>query len=114
MEPFWPRRSPHFLACRRALRPFDGPAIIGLSGGPDSLALAAAAAAENKDVRCVVVDHGLQDGSAEVARRAVQAVGAFDLEAEVVRVEVSEGNLEAVARSARYEALLEYGRDVWV
>lgn len=114
MEPFWPRRSPHFLACRRALRPFDGPAIIGLSGGPDSLALAAAAAAENKDVRCVVVDHGLQDGSAEVARRAVQAVGAFDLEAEVVRVEVGEGNLEAAARSARYEALLAYGRDVWV
>ena len=114
MEPFWPRRSPHFLACRRALRPFNGPAIIGLSGGPDSLALAAAAAAEEKDVRCVVVDHGLQDGSAEVARRAVQAVEAFGLEAEVIRVEVGEGNLEAAARSARYEALLAYGHDVWV
>ena len=114
MEPFWPRRSPHFLACRRALRPFDDPAIIGLSGGPDSLALAAAAAAENKDVRCVVVDHGLQDGSAEVAERAAQAVEAFGLEAEVVRVEVGEGNLEASARSARYEALLAYGHDVWV
>ena len=114
MDPFWPCRSPHFLACRRALRPFDAPAIIGLSGGPDSLALAAAAAAEKKDVRCVVVDHGLQDESAEVARRAVQAVEAFGLEAEVVRVEVGEGNLEAAARSARYEALLAYGSDVWV
>ena len=114
MDPFWPRRSPHFLACRRALRPFDAPAIIGLSGGPDSLALAAAAAAEKKDVRCVVVDHGLQDGSAEVARRAVQAVEAFGLEAEIVRVEVGEGNLEAAARSARYEALLAYRSDVWV
>ena len=114
MEPFWPRRSPHFLACRRALRPFDGPAIIGLSGGPDSLALAAAAAAENKDVRCVVVDHGLQEGSAEVAGRATQAVRAFGLAAEVVRVKVAEGNLEAAARSARYEALLAYGADVWV
>ena len=114
MEPFWPRRSPHFLACRRALRPFDDPAIIGLSGGPDSLALAAAAAAENKDVRCVVVDHGLQDGSAAVAERAAQAVEAFGLVAEVVRVEVAPGNLEAAARSARYEALLAYGADVWV
>lgn len=114
MDPFWPRRSPHFLACRRALRPFNGPAIIGLSGGPDSLALAAAAAAEKKDVRCVVVDHGLQDESAEVARRAVQAVEAFGLAAEVVRVDVTPGNLEAAARSARYEALLAYGADVWV
>lgn len=114
MEPFWPRRSPHFLACRRALRPFDDPAIIGLSGGPDSLALAAAAAAENKDVRCVVVDHGLQDGSAEVAERAAQAVETFGLAAEVVRVDVTPGNLEAAARSARYEALLAYGADVWV
>lgn len=114
MDPFWPRRSPHFLACRRALRPFDAPAIIGLSGGPDSLALAAAAAAEKKDVRCVVVDHGLQDGFNAVAERAVQTVKAFGLAAEVVRVEVGEGNLEAAARSARYEALLAYGSDVWV
>ena len=114
MEPFWPRRSPHFLACRRALRPFGGPAIIGLSGGPDSLALAAAAAAEHKDVRCVVVDHGLQDESAEVAKRAADVARGFGLEAEVVRVEVGEGNLEAAARSARYEALASYGVDVWV
>ena len=114
MDPFWPRRSPHFLACRRALRPFDAPAIIGLSGGPDSLALAAAAAAEKKDVRCVVVDHGLQDGSAEVARRAADVARGFGLAAGVVRVEVGEGNLEAAARSARYEALLAYGSDVWV
>ena len=63
MEPFWPRRSPHFLACRRAVRPLQGPAVIGLSGGPDSLALVAAAAAEGKDVRAVVVDHQLQPGS---------------------------------------------------
>ena len=70
MQPFWPRRSPHFLACRQAVRPFDGPAVIGLSGGPDSLALVAAAAAEQKDVSVMVVDHGLQPGSADVAERA--------------------------------------------
>lgn len=114
MDPFWPRRSPHFLACRRAVRSFDDPAVIGLSGGPDSLALAAAAAAEKKDVLCVVVEHGLQDGSAEVAERAADAARAFGLAAEVVRVEVGPGNMEAAARSARYEALLSYGEDVWV
>ena len=62
----------------------------------------------------MVVDHGLQDGSAEVAERAAKAARGFGLEAEVVRVEVGPGNVEAAARSARYEALLAYGRDVWV
>lgn len=114
MQPFWPRRSPHFLACRRAVRSFDAPAVIGLSGGPDSLALAAAAAAEGKDVRCVVVDHGLQPGSAQVAGRAARAARGFGLRADVARVEVGAGNLEAAAREARYAALLTYGEDVWV
>jgi len=114
MQPFWPRRSPHFLACRRAVRSFDAPAVIGLSGGPDSLALAAAAAAEGKDVRCVVVDHGLQPGSAQVAGQAARAARGFGLRADVARVEVGAGNLEAAAREARYAALLSYGKDVWV
>ena len=114
MQPFWPRRSPHFLACRRAVRSFDAPAVIGLSGGPDSLALAAAAAAEGKDARCVVVDHGLQPGSAQVAGQAARAARGFGLRADVARVEVGAGNLEAAAREARYAALLSYGEDVWV
>lgn len=120
-EPFWPRVSPHFRECRRAVRPFDGPAIIGLSGGPDSLALVAAAAAEGKDVRAVVVDHGLQEGSADVARRAVAAAERMGVPAEVVRVEVGAApgeSVEAVAREARYAALAEVanrdGREIWV
>ena len=120
-EPFWPRVSPHFRECRRAVRPFDGPAIIGLSGGPDSLALVAAAAAEGKDVRAVVVDHGLQEGSADVARRAVAAAERIGVPAEVVRVEVGAApgeSVEAVAREARYAALAEVanrdGREIWV
>ena len=114
MEPFWPRRSPHFLACRRAVRPFDGPAVIGLSGGPDSLALVAAAAAEQKDVSVVVVDHGLQPGSAEVAQHAAQAARGFGFSSTVANVTVGPGNIEAAAREARYNALLERGVDVWV
>ncbi len=114
MEPFWPRRSPHFLACRRAVRGFDRPAVIGLSGGPDSLALVAAAAAERKDVSVVVVDHGLQPGSAEVAERAAEAAREFGFAPTVAKVTVGPGNLEAAARQARYDALLEHGGDVWV
>lgn len=119
--PFWPRQSPHFLACRRPLRPLSAPALIGLSGGPDSLALVAAAAAEGKNVRALVVDHALQPGSENVAKRAVAQAEALGISAEVVRVTVDTApgeSLEAAARTARYAALAsaaaEDGRDIWV
>ncbi|WJY68813.1 tRNA lysidine(34) synthetase TilS [Corynebacterium auris] len=114
MPPFWPRRSPHFAACRHALRPFAGPAVIGLSGGADSLALAAAAAAEGKDAIALVVDHGLQPGSFEVAQRAAATARGWGLQARVVSVNVAPGNVEAQARRARYAALRAAGREVWV
>ena len=114
MQPFWPRRSPHFLACRRCVRDLTGPAVIGLSGGADSLALVAAAAAEAKQVHAVVVDHQLQEDSAAVARRAAEQARAWGIAASVVEVQVEGNNLEAAAREARYAALQSYGVDVWV
>ena len=96
------------------MRSFDGPAVIGLSGGPDSLALVAAAAAEQKDVSVLVVDHGLQPGSADVAERAAAVAREFGFASTVANVTVGPGNVEAAAREARYAALLESGRDVWV
>ncbi|MCT1451266.1 tRNA lysidine(34) synthetase TilS [Corynebacterium sp. p3-SID1194] len=119
--PFWPRQSPHFLACRRAVRPFTSPALIGLSGGPDSLALVAAAAAEGKDVRALVVDHGLQPGSADVAARAAAQAAELGVPADIVRVSVDAApgeSVEAAARTARYAALSvaasDDSRDIWV
>jgi len=119
--PFWPRQSPHFLACRRAVRPFTSPALIGLSGGPDSLALVAAAAAEAKDVRALVVDHGLQPGSADVAARAAAQAAELGVPADIVRVSVDAApgeSVEAAARTARYAALSvaasDDSRDIWV
>lgn len=89
-----------------------GPMVVACSGGPDSLALAAAAfvvARRRGDaVRAVVVDHGLQEGSAAVASGVVAQLGArVGLAAEVVGVEVAEAGSgpEAAARQARYAAL---------
>ena len=79
---------------------------VGLSGGPDSLALTAAAAAA-LPTTALIVDHGLQPGSdevAEVARRQAHDLGCVD--AHVLRVAVGAGGgPEAAARTARYAAL---------
>jgi tRNA(Ile)-lysidine synthase len=79
---------------------------VGLSGGPDSLALAAAAGAL-LPTTALIVDHGLQPDSAEVAATArVHALDLGCVEAQVVRVQVGvAGGPEAAARSARYAAL---------
>jgi tRNA(Ile)-lysidine synthase len=96
------------LAVRRWLaeHPADR-VVVALSGGCDSLALAAAAAAEAPSVCAIVVDHGLQDGSAAVAERAAaQARELGCATATVMRVEVAgPGGPEASARRARYAAL---------
>lgn len=89
----------------------DVPVIVGLSGGADSLALAACAAfvagRDGREVRAVVVDHRLQEDSATVAARAAEQVAGLGLPASVVAVEVGgPGGPEAAARSARREALL--------
>jgi tRNA(Ile)-lysidine synthase len=79
---------------------------VALSGGPDSLALTAAAAAA-LPTTALIVDHGLQAGSGEVAetaRRQAHDLGCVG--AEVLRVQVgTDGGPEAAARSARYAAL---------
>jgi tRNA(Ile)-lysidine synthase len=87
--------------------------LVALSGGPDSLALAAAAAFEGRRiglrVGAVIVDHDLQHGSAEIAVRAAGQARSLGLEPVIVsRVSVgSAGGPEAAARDARYEALAE-------
>lgn len=63
--------------------------LVALSGGPDSLALAAATAFEapraNLRAGAVIVDHGLQQGSADVATRAAAQARALGLDPVVIR-----------------------------
>lgn len=111
--------DPAVAAVRAAVRrevadlPAGRLVVVGCSGGADSLALAAATAftapRAGLVARAVVVDHGLQPGSAEVAARAAATCRSLGLAADVVRVRVSldgEGT-EAAARTARLAALEE-------
>jgi tRNA(Ile)-lysidine synthase len=85
--------------------------LVACSGGPDSLALAACAGwvGERQGLRvgAVIVDHGLQEASGEVAEEAAAACRALGLDPVVIeRVQVgSAGGPESAARDARYAAL---------
>ncbi|MGR0319326.1 tRNA lysidine(34) synthetase TilS [Agromyces sp. ZXT2-3] len=115
-----PRLTPPIADVRRAVRAVLAPsddsplALVALSGGPDSLALAAAAAFEAPRsgwrAGAVVVDHGLQPGSAETADAAAAVVRDLGLDPVLVeRVVVGAApggdGPEGAARSARYAAL---------
>lgn len=104
-------RSGAVAALRRAVAAFDNEIdgdrwCVGLSGGPDSLALTALAAAQ-RPTTALIVDHGLQAGSravAETAREQALTVGCTA--AHVLPVVVGRaGGPEAAARAARYSAL---------
>ena len=94
-----------------------GPVIVGCSGGPDSLALADAAAWAVPQLggalTVVVVDHALQPDSAQVAQRAADACRAIGIDdVEIRRVQVgTDGGPEAAARTARRQALLAVACD---
>lgn len=102
-------------ALRAALATFAGRYLAGgdswavaLSGGPDSLALTAAAAGL-RPTTALIVDHGLQAGSAQVAADArSRALELGCVEARVIPVTVGvRGGPEAAARTARYAALAD-------
>jgi tRNA(Ile)-lysidine synthase len=110
-----PRLTPAIADLRRAVRaqlPERGTVLVGLSGGADSLALAAATAFEAKraglGAGAVIVDHGLQTGSAAVARVAADHAMTLGLDPVlVVSVSVMDAageGPEAAARDARYAA----------
>ncbi len=111
---------PAVAACRRQVRATlsdigldpGSTVVIAVSGGADSLALAAAVAFEAPKMRirtvAVIVDHQLQDGSADVALRAAEQcrdLGVDRADVRTVEVTAAGDGPESAARTARYAAL---------
>jgi len=108
-----PRLRSAVLDCLSDLAAGDQ-VLVACSGGPDSLALAAATAQVARERKligvAVIIDHGLQAGSDQVAAQAASTCRLLGLDrAEVITVSVTaEGGPEAAARTARYAALRAY------
>lgn len=91
----------------------DAPLVlVACSGGRDSMALAAVShiVCTSMGVRCgaVIVDHGLQAGSEQVASEAADRCHALGLGLVIMRnatVQARGEGLEAAARQARYDEL---------
>jgi tRNA(Ile)-lysidine synthase len=105
------------LDLRNAVRPFlenltaGDSAIVAVSGGADSLALAYALVKEAPELAitliAVTVDHQLQTGSADQAKKVqeqLKSMGYQEVIIEKVSV-VEKSGIEADARTARYAAL---------
>ena len=106
------------LANLSDLEPGDHIAV-GLSGGADSVALLKAAVHVGNEkafpVTAIVIDHGLQPGSADVASKASEIAKKLGTNfVEVIKVQVEtrsgSGGLEAAARNARRSAFESYAR----
>jgi len=105
------------LELRNAVRPFlenltaGDCVLVAVSGGADSLALAYALSKEAPELAvtliAVTIDHQLQSGSGEQAKKVqvqLKAMGYQEVIIEQVSV-VEKSGLEADARTARYAAL---------
>jgi tRNA(Ile)-lysidine synthase len=102
------------VAVRGALRPLGtAQVLVACSGGPDSVALAAATAVVARALQLpaglVTIDHGLQPGSADRAAAVAglgRRLGLDPVLVVPVRVGTA-GGPEAAARQARYAGLTE-------
>ena len=108
--------TPSLWEIRKAIKPWLSDSsqtiLFGCSGGADSMALALALYLEANQTKVipVVVDHGLQEGSAQITSQTIsklKAIGYTQVESAVAQVKITDG-LEASARRARYQIFNQF------
>jgi tRNA(Ile)-lysidine synthase len=107
-------QSARFATTFDALAPRGAPVILGVSGGPDSLALLLLAASVRPGgVIAATVDHQLREGSALEARHVFKICQKLEVHHATIGVKVAEDDpsgMQAAAREERYAGLARYAR----
>ena len=92
--------------------------VIGVSGGPDSLALAALCAnwSKNPNSNCfaIIIDHGLRANSDREAIFAQNELKKLQLNSKIVKIDKvpPKGNIQNWARTQRFEILISEARSL--
>jgi tRNA(Ile)-lysidine synthase len=93
-----------------------GPALVAVSGGPDSLALldllAHSPAARGLDLHVAHLDHGIHADSAQVAESVRAVAEKYRLPVHVIRLGLGPEAGETAARASRYAGLAELAREL--
>jgi len=108
--------TPSLWEIRKAVKPWlidsSQTILFGCSGGADSMALALALFLEADGTKVIplVVDHGLQPGSAQITTQTIsklKEIGYTQIETAIAQVKITDG-LEASARRARYQIFNQF------
>jgi tRNA(Ile)-lysidine synthase len=108
--------TPSLWEIRKAVKPWlidsSQTILFGCSGGADSMALALALFLEADGTKVIplVVDHGLQPGSAQITTQTIsklKEIGYTQIESAIAQVKITDG-LEASARRARYQIFNQF------
>lgn len=107
----------HALFARLAAAPQSGPVVIGVSGGPDSMALMGLYAQTAQRIPLpqaliVTVDHGLRAESAQEAGAVAATAARLGLNHTTLawRGRKPKSGIQEAARNARYRLLADYAR----
>ena len=87
--------------------------VIGVSGGPDSLALAYFAkiySSEKKiDFTCIIIDHGVRKASEQEAKQVKKVLFKKKIKSAIFKIKISNGkNFHLEARQKRYKKISEF------
>lgn len=111
-RPINPQLIARFRAGLDLLWQGEGPLGVAVSGGPDSVALLLLAkAALPGRVFAATVDHGLRPESAAEASFVASLCAGIGVPHATLEVQLSPGNIQDAARTARYAALADWACD---